>query len=95
MISAIRAPRQGEIYNIGGGRHSHTSLMEAVGLAEKVTGEPMVTDYHDANRVGDHIWWVGSTAKFAVHYPSWTYTYDVEAILAEMYETNCDTWVRR
>lgn len=37
----FRAPRQGEIYNMGGGRHPHTSLTEAVTLAEKVTGESM------------------------------------------------------
>jgi hypothetical protein len=35
------------------------------------------------------------TAKFASHYPTWAYTYDVEAILAEMYETNRETWVSR
>ena len=91
----FRAPRQGEIYNMGGGRHSHTSLMEAVALAEKITGEAMVTDYQEANRIGDHIWWVGSTAKFAGHYAAWRYTYDVEAILAEMYGINQQTWVRR
>ena len=69
--------------------------MEAVALAEKITGQPMATEYHDANRIGDHIWWVGSTAKFAAHYPAWSYTDDVQAILAEMYETNHKTWVRR
>ena len=52
----------------------------------------MAIDYQNANRVGDHIWWVGSTAKFASHYPAWTYTYDVETILAEMYEANQQTW---
>lgn len=91
----FRTPRQGEIYNMGGGRHSHTSLTEAVALAEKITGEAMATEYQEANRVGDHIWWVGSTAKFAGHYPAWAYTYDVEAILTEMYETNQQTWVSR
>ncbi|MCW2144361.1 hypothetical protein BXY51_008967 [Actinoplanes cyaneus] len=28
---------------MGGGRHSNTSLIEAVALAEKITGEPMIT----------------------------------------------------
>jgi CDP-paratose 2-epimerase len=59
---------------VGGGRHSHTSLTEAVQLAEKITGEPMATDYQHANRIGDHIWWVGSTAKFSSHYPAWKHT---------------------
>ncbi|NUT32139.1 MAG: NAD-dependent epimerase/dehydratase family protein [Hamadaea sp.] len=91
----MRAPRHGEIYNMGGSRHSNTSLKEAVALAEKITGQPMTTEYHDANRIGDHIWWIGSTAKFARHYPNWSHTYDVEAILAEMHEANAKTWTRR
>ncbi len=91
----FRAPRQGEIYNMGGGRHSNTSLKEAVTLAEKITGEQMTTQYQDANRVGDHIWWIGSTAKFSSHYPGWAYRYDVEAILTEIHQSNAETWVRR
>ncbi len=31
----------------------------------------------------------------AAHYSHWVHTYDVEAILAEMYETNRATWVSR
>jgi len=91
----FRAPRQGEIYNMGGGRHSHTSLTEAVTLAQQITGEPMTTQYLDEPRRGDHIWWIGSTAKFAGHYPDWKYTYDVEAILTEMYQANQETWKGR
>ncbi|GAB3090268.1 SDR family NAD(P)-dependent oxidoreductase [Micromonospora schwarzwaldensis] len=91
----LRAPRQGEVYNMGGGRHSHISLMEATTLAEKITGHKMITEYQEDNRVGDHIWWVGSTAKFANHYPNWKYDYDIEAILAEMYEVNRLTWIKR
>jgi CDP-paratose 2-epimerase len=91
----LRAPRQGEIYNMGGGRHSHVSLMEATTLAEKITGQQMITEYHEDNRIGDHIWWVGSTARFANHYPTWQYNYDIPAILTEMYDVNRETWVNR
>jgi CDP-paratose 2-epimerase len=91
----LRAPRRGEVYNMGGGRHSHTSLTEAIALAEKITGEQMTTEYHETARVGDHIWWVGSTAKFANHYPGWSHTYNVEAILTEMHDTNRDVWISR
>jgi hypothetical protein len=38
-------------------------------------------DYHDSNWVGNYIWLVGSTAKFASHNPHWAHAYDVEAIL--------------
>jgi CDP-paratose 2-epimerase len=89
----FRAPRPAEVYNMGGGRHSHTSLDEAVTLAEKITGERMVTEYIDEPRTGDHTWWISSTAKFRRHYPGWAQTFDVEAILREIYETNRGTWV--
>ncbi|WDZ87242.1 hypothetical protein [Micromonospora cathayae] len=55
----------------------------------------MITEYHEDNRIGDYIWWVGSTAKFANHYPNWQYDYDIPAILTEMYEVNWETWVSR
>jgi hypothetical protein len=37
----------------------------------------------------------GSAGLIGSHYPHWVHTYDVAAILAEMYETNRATWVSR
>ena len=34
-----------------------------------------------ANRIGDHIWWIGSNARFQGHYPDWKQVYDVPMIL--------------
>jgi CDP-paratose 2-epimerase len=42
--------------------------------------------------VGDHQWYVTSTAHFQSHYPQWTVTYDVPAILREIYAANVDRW---
>jgi CDP-paratose 2-epimerase len=89
----FRAPRSAEVYNLGGGRHSNCSNLEAFGMAEKITGNEMVTSYVDTNRVGDHIWWIGSNQRFAEHYPEWKMTYDVPAILQEIYEANVGKWV--
>lgn len=88
----FRAPRVAEIYNIGGGRFANSSHLEAFALAEKISGTEMRTNYVDQARVGDHQWWVGSNARFAEHYPDWKLTYDVPAILQEMYEANVDRW---
>ena len=44
------------------------------------------------NRVGDHIWYVSSVAKFQAHYPGWRMRYDVRGILEEIYEVNRDRW---
>jgi CDP-paratose 2-epimerase len=97
VVSAFEAffrnPRSAAVYNLGGGRHSHTSMLEAFALAEKITGNEMVTEYHEANRVGDHIWWVGSNAAFQADYPDWKQVYDVPMILQEIYEANADRWL--
>jgi CDP-paratose 2-epimerase len=89
----LRNPRSAAVYNLGGGRHSNTSMLEAFALAEKISGKPMITEYHEANRVGDHIWWIGSNAAFQADYPDWKQVYDVPMILQEIYEANVDKWV--
>ena len=87
-----RAPRAGEVYNIGGGRFSHCSMREAIGLCEAITGRAMDWCYADLNRIGDHVWWVSDVSKFRSHYPEWQPRYDVPAILREMYEANVERW---
>lgn len=89
----FRNPRSGEVYNLGGGRHSNTSHLEVFALAEKITGNEMRTVYVDEHRVGDHQWWIGSNARFQAHYPQWRVTYDVPAILTEIHQANLDKWL--
>ncbi len=67
----FRDPRSAAVYNLGGGRHSNCSHLEAFALAQQITGVEMVTEYHEANRVGDHRWWIGSNAAFQADYPDW------------------------
>ncbi|MEI8012934.1 MAG: NAD-dependent epimerase/dehydratase family protein [Candidatus Omnitrophota bacterium] len=88
----FRAPRPGEVYNIGGSRFSHCSLLEAVAMAEKIAGKRLDTVLLDTPRRGDHIWWVSDVSKFASHYPSWQLTYGVDDILIEMHEKNAARW---
>lgn len=89
-----QAPRVAEVYNMGGGRFSHCSMREAIALCEQITGRPLDWCYAEANRVGDHIWWVSDVGKFRAHYPEWAPRYDVPAILREMYEVNAERWER-
>lgn len=86
------APRRGEVYNMGGGRKSNCSMMEAITLCEAITGGAMQVSYADGNRVGDHIWWVSDTTRFASHYPAWHLEYDVPAILREIHAAQTDAW---
>lgn len=79
-------PRPGEVYNAGGGRHSHCSLREAIVRCEQLSGRRMLVEYCDQPRLGDHIWYVSDTRKFRGHYPTWDYRYDLGQILSQIFE---------
>jgi CDP-paratose 2-epimerase len=88
LISAFwcvyQRPRQGEVYNMGGSRHSNISMLEAIALIRDISGHQVEYTLSDTNRIGDHVWYVSDVRKFQSHYPEWRYTYDVRLILAEM-----------
>jgi CDP-paratose 2-epimerase len=81
-----KAPRVGEVYNIGGARHSNCSMAEAIKLCEQVSGNKMSYSYSETNRVGDHIWWVSNVNKFKAHYPSWNFKFSLTDTLQEMHD---------
>jgi CDP-paratose 2-epimerase len=85
----FRAPRCGEVYNMGGSRHSHCSMLEGIQLCEKICGKQLQWTYLEDNRIGDHIWYVSDVRKFQAHYPTWKYRYDLCALLEEIYQA-CD-----
>jgi len=93
FIEFFKAPRVAEVYNIGGGRHSNCSVLEAIDLCQEIAGRELSWTYEDQNRVGDHIWWIGSNERFEQHYPTWSLHYDVETILKEIHAANVDRWV--
>lgn len=79
-----RKPRSGEVYNLGGGRFSNISMLEAFAKVEEISGKKAVYEYIDKPRIGDHIWYVSSMKKFQEHYPDWKQTYDIDRILKEI-----------
>jgi CDP-paratose 2-epimerase len=91
----FQAPHSGEVYNIGGGRFSNCSMLEAIELCERISNIKLQWEYIDSNRMGDHIWWIGDLNKFKSHYPLWNLTYNVEGILRESYEINVDKWLSK
>jgi len=88
----FKAPRVAEVYNIGGGRASHCSMLEAITLCREITGRSFPYTYCDQHRSGDHIWYVSDLSKFKQHYPDWTITHAVPEILQEIYEANLERW---
>ena len=99
LISAFhefyRAPRSGEVYNMGGGRTSNCSMLEAIDLAQQIAGRELHWSYEEANRIGDHIWWVSDVGKFSRHYPQWRIEYDVPRILSDIHAANQERWSDR
>jgi CDP-paratose 2-epimerase len=88
----FRAPRPREVYNMGGGRFSNCSMLEAIRICEECAGRPLSWTYSESNRTGDHVWWVSDVGKFAAHYPGWKLTRDVPAICREIHEANAERW---
>lgn len=88
----FQAPRQGEVYNMGGGRFSNCSMLEAIQMCEAITGRKLQWSYEEQNRTGDHIWYVSDLSKFQQHYPNWQLRYDVRAILQEIYDVGRERW---
>ena len=83
----FQKPRSGEVYNIGGGRFANVSILETIGMCEKITGEKFEYEYVDSNRIGDHIWWISDISKFRSHYPAWQYKFGIEDTIKQIYET--------
>ncbi len=81
-----KKPRKGEIYNIGGGRYSNCSIIEALNLVEEMTNISIKRDFIKKPRVGDHIWYISNLNKFKKHYPNWKQKYNTKKILGEIIE---------
>lgn len=84
-------PRCGAVYNAGGSRHSHCSMLEAISLCEDIAEKKMIYEYNETNRVGDHIWYVSDISKFRRDYPNWDYRYDLNSIIEEIHQE----WLNR
>lgn len=80
----IQNPKQGAVYNIGGGRENSCSVLEAIALAEEVTGKKMKVTFRDEPRKGDHKWWISDCSKFKNDYPTWRITKSLRQIVEEI-----------
>jgi CDP-paratose 2-epimerase len=88
------APRVAAVYNLGGGRSSSCSVIEAISLCEEIIGRPIETSVDPAARVGDHRWWISDINQFQADYEGWYPRYGILFALREMYEQNAERWSR-
>jgi CDP-paratose 2-epimerase len=61
-------------------------------MSQEIAGRELVWKYDDTNRVGDHIWWIGSNEALESDYPAWKLTRDIPTILHEIHDANLDRW---
>jgi CDP-paratose 2-epimerase len=88
----FQSPRSGVVYNIGGSRFSNCSMLEAISMAQQISGREMNSEYGAENRKGDHVWWVSDIRKFQSHYPGYELQFDSVAILREIHDRNLERW---
>ena len=80
----FKKPKKGEVYNIGGGRFSNCSIIEALELVEDIAKIKIKKQYVKSNRVGDHIWYISDLSRFKKNYPNWKQKYNTRKILEEL-----------
>lgn len=89
----IKNPRSGAVYNIGGGRTSNCSMLEAIKLCETISGRELSWKYVEESRIGDHIWWISDNSRLMTDYPGWKVEHSIDDILREIYEVNKERWL--
>lgn len=78
-------PKQGEVYNCGGGRKNSVSILEAIDMINKIA-DTNWNNYSisDENRIGDHIWYISDISKFKKEYPDWDIQISIEETIKQM-----------
>jgi CDP-paratose 2-epimerase len=87
-----KSPRVAAVYNLGGGRDSNCSMLEAIELCERIAGRALDWTLSDQARMGDHRWWISDLSAFKSDYPGWKLEYDVQGMLKEIYDRNVEHW---
>jgi CDP-paratose 2-epimerase len=85
-------PKVAAVYNLGGGRQSNCSMLEAIELCEAIAGRELQWSLSDENRVGDHRWWISDLEAFKRDYPGWDIEHGVEDVLREIHAHNVERW---
>jgi CDP-paratose 2-epimerase len=86
----ILKPGQGAVYNMGGGVSANVSMLEAISIAQEISGKELKWTVDESPRKGDHIWYISDTKKFEIDYPNWRVTLGIREILSEMISREFD-----
>jgi len=87
-----RSPRIAAVYNLGGGRETNVSMLEAIAKCGEIAGRPLTYTLTDRPRPGDHRWYISDFSDFKRDYPDFSVEYDTDAILREIHDANVERW---
>lgn len=87
-----RNPRAAAVYNLGGGRESNVSMLEAIELCQEIAGRELDYALSDQARIGDHRWWISDLDAFKVDFPEWRLTFGIEDVLRDIHDFNVERW---
>jgi CDP-paratose 2-epimerase len=85
-------PKAAAVYNLGGGRHSNVSMLEAIEMCEQISGNELSWTLGNTARIGDHRWWVSDLGAFRADFPEWELTFGIEDVLRDIYANNLERW---
>ena len=85
-------PRAAAVYNIGGGRESNCSMLEAIEACERIAGRELNWELSEENRIGDHRWWISDLDEFRRDYPDWELRNGIDQILQQIHDHNVERW---
>ncbi len=87
-----KAPASAAVYNLGGGRESNVSMLEAIAQCEQIAGRELSYTLSDDARIGDHQWYVSDFSDFERDYPEWQLTFGIDAVLRDIHAANVEAW---
>ena len=87
-------PRAAAVYNLGGGRTSNISVLEAIGLCQEIAGRELRYQLSDQPRTGDHRWYISDFSDFERDYPEFRLEHGLEDTLREIHDANVDSWLQ-
>jgi CDP-paratose 2-epimerase len=83
FLEFYKAPRCGEVYNLGGGRGNSISILETIQTLSDM-GFRLKYDMQPDHRVGDHICYISDIGKVRSDFPNWEIKYDLPKLFSEM-----------
>ncbi len=86
----LEKPSAGAVYNLGGGRACHGSVLECLDLVDSLLGRTTPRRHEPRARAGDHQCYLSDTRRFEADHPRWRLTRTLPQLIEEMVRAEVD-----